>query len=414
MWQFLTPREKEQVNSLLATINPWRLTARPEQVEPAGNWRKWLLLAGRGFGKSRTIVEWANEQALAIPGSIGHIVASTAGDARDVLVEGHSGFMSLSKPPLYEPSKRRLTWPNGSKALLFSADEPNRLRGPQCHWAIADELASWRYSESWDQLQFGLRLGTNPRVAIATTPRPTAIIKELLKDPSCHVTRGTTYDNRANLAGAFFEQIIAKYEGTRLGRQELNAELLEDVPGALWTRANLDQFRVKQAPYFVRIVVAIDPAVTAEETSDETGIVAAGQGVDGHYYVLDDRSLRASPDTWARVAVNLYHELSADRLVAETNNGGDMVALTVRTVDKNVSYRAVHASRGKRTRAEPIAALYEQGKVHHVGSFATMEDQLCEWQPGVDDSPDRLDALVWAISDLLVRQPPKPAKSRQG
>lgn len=411
---YLKPQERELLDELITSINLWRLTARDDQLEPAGTWVKWLILAGRGWGKSRTIVEWANEQALAMPGSIGHIVASTASDTRDVLVDGPSGFLSLPTPPVYEPSKRRLTWQNGSKALLFSADEPNRLRGPQCHWAIADELAAWRYPESWDQLMFGLRLGTNPRVAIATTPRPTPIIKELVKDPTCHVTRGSTYDNRANLAKSFLEQIISKYEGTRLGRQELNAELLEDVPGALWTRANLDQHRVRQAPEFVRIVVAIDPAVTSEETSDETGIVAAGLGVDGHYYVMDDRSLRASPDTWARIAVNLYHELSADRIIAETNNGGDMVALTVRTVDKNVAYRAVHASRGKRTRAEPIAALYEQGKVHHVGSFAQLEDQLCEWQPGIDESPDRLDALVWAISDLLVRVPPKPARSRQG
>jgi phage terminase large subunit-like protein len=395
-------------------LNPWRLRARPEQLEPRGDWVKWLVLAGRGWGKSLTIVEWANEQALKMPGSIGHIVASTASDTRDVLVDGPSGFLRLPDPPQYESSKRRLTWRNGSRALLFSADEPNRLRGPQCHWAIADELAAWRYPDAWDQLLLGLRLGTRPRVAIATTPRPTPIIKELVKDATCHVTRGSTFENRANLAATFLDQIVTKYEGTRLGRQELNAELLEDVLGALWTRGNLDQHRVTTMPDFVRIVVAIDPAVTAEETSDETGIVAAGLGVDGHYYVMEDKSLRASPDTWASVAVNLYHDLSADRIIAEVNNGGDMVGLTVRTVDKSVSFRAVHASRGKRTRAEPIAALYEQGKVHHVGSFARLEDQLCEWQPGIDDSPDRLDALVWAVSDLLVRVPPKPARSRQG
>ena len=198
---YLTPREREQIDNLLAGLNPWKLTARPDQLSPAGTWRKWLILAGRGWGKSRTIVEWANEQANQMPGSIGHIVASTAGDARDVLVEGPSGFMALPTPPTYEPSKRRLTWQNGSKALLFSADEPNRLRGPQCHWAVADELAAWRYPEAWDQLMFGLRLGKNPRVAIATTPRPTAIIKDLLKDQTVTVTRGTTYDNRDNRAG---------------------------------------------------------------------------------------------------------------------------------------------------------------------------------------------------------------------
>lgn len=348
-------------------------------------------------------------------GSIGHIVASTAADARDVLVEGPSGFLSLPKPPTYEPSKRRLTWPNGSRALLFSADEPNRLRGPQCHWAIADELASWRYPDAYDQLMFGLRLGNQPRIAIATTPRPTRIIRDLLNDETCVVTRGSTYANRSNLATAFFEQIIKRYEGTRLGRQELNAEVLDDVPGALWTRNIIDDHRVRKANDLVRVVVAIDPAATSGEEADETGIVAAGLGWDGHYYVLDDRSQRATPDGWARAAVQLYHAVGADRIVAETNNGGDMVELTVRTVDKSIAYRGVHASRGKRTRAEPVAALYEQGKVHHVGSLPALEDQMCTWQPGVDDtSPDRMDALVWSITELMTRAPAKPAQSRQG
>lgn len=412
--RYLNKRERAELDRLLAGMSPWRLTARPEQLAPAWAWVKWLILAGRGWGKSKTIVEWANEQATAMPGSIGHAVGSTAGDVRDILVDGPSGFLRLPEPPEYQSSKRRLTWPNGSRVLLFSADEPDRLRGPQCHWAICDELAAWRYPDAWDQMLFGLRLGTRPRVAIATTPRPTAIIKQLLKDPDCHVTRGSTYDNRANLADVFFKQIITKYEGTRLGRQELNAEVLEDAPGALWQRSSIDANRVTAPPDLVRVVVAVDPAVTSGENSDENGIVAAGLGVDAHYYILDDRSQRGSPDAWARSAVALYHLLKADRLVAEVNNGGDMVELTVRTVDRSVAYRGVHATRGKAIRAEPVAALYEQDKVHHVGMFGALEDQMCSWEPGYAASPDRVDALVWAITELMTRAPQKPARSRQG
>lgn len=402
------------MDRLLKAINPWRLTARPEQLAPAGDWQVWLILAGRGFGKTRSIVEWACEQALAQPGSRGAVVASTASDVRDVLVEGVSGFLNTHRPPIYEPSRRRLTWANGSVALLYSAEEPARLRGPQQHWAIADELAAWKYPDAWDQLMFGLRLGTSPRVAVATTPRPTAQVKALLKDSTCVVTRGSTYANRANLAPTFFEKIIRRYEGTRLGRQELNAELLDDAPGALWRRDAVDGVRVFKAPELVRVVVAIDPAVTSGEESDETGIVAAGLGVDGEFYVLEDKSQRSSPDTWARAAVALYHAVKADRVVAEVNNGGEMVELTVRTVDKTVAYRAVHATRGKRTRAEPIAALYEQGKVHHVGVLGALEDQMCSWEPGIGESPDRVDALVWAVTELMTRAPQKAASSRQG
>jgi len=407
-------RERAEVDRLLTTISRWRLTARPEQLAPPGDWRIWLLLAGRGFGKTRTIVEWACEQAKTMPGSRGAVVASTVSDVRDVLVEGPSGFLSLDWAPVYKSSRRQLIWPNGSTALLYSAEEPNRLRGPQQHWAIADELAAWKYADAWDQLLFGLRIGDNPRVAVATTPRPTPIIKALLRDATCHVTRGSTYANRANLAPAFFQQIVSRYEGTRLGRQELNAEILDDAPGALWKRSDIDAGRVVAPPDLVRVVVAIDPAVTSGEGSDETGIVAAGVAADGHYYVLDDRSQRASPDTWARSAVALYHLLKADRLVAESNNGGEMVELTVRTVDRTVAYRAVQATRGKQTRAEPVAALYEQGKVHHVGMLGALEDQMCSWEPGIGASPDRVDALVWALTDLMVRAPQKPARSRQG
>lgn len=390
--------------------------ARPSQRPPEGDWRFWLILAGRGWGKTRTIVEWAKQQARLMPGSFGALVAATSADTRDVLVEGESGFLATSTDadrPRYEPSKRRLTWPNGSRATLFSADEPDRLRGPQHHWAIADELAAWRYPEAWAMLMFGLRLGQDPRVAIATTPRPVPLIRNLLANPSTVTTRGTTYENQANLAPAFFEEIIREYEGTRLGRQELNAELLDDVPGALWTRATLDEYRVRHAPDLTRIVVGIDPAATSGEESAETGIIVAGLGADGHGYVLQDVSLRDTPARWGEVAVHAYDRHEANRIVVETNQGGDMVEHVIKTAARDlyrqdkrpspvVPIRKVRASRGKATRAEPIAALYEQGRVHHVGSFAALEDQLCTWVPG-EASPDRLDALVWALSDLMLR-----------
>jgi phage terminase large subunit-like protein len=376
---------------------------RPSQVPPAGDWRVWLILAGRGWGKTRTINEWAITQAQ--PGTRGAIVAATAADARDIMIEGESGLLNLSHDrPFYEPSKRRLTWPNGAMATAFSADEPDRLRGPQFHWAICDELAAWRFGEqAWAMLMLGLRLGNDPRCAVATTPRPIEMIRKLVASPTTHVTRGNTYENRANLAEAFFSQIIGQYEGTRLGRQEINAEILEDVPGALWNRAMLDNLRVTQAPQLTRVVVAVDPEATATETSAETGIIVAGLGVDKHGYILDDRTLRGAPAAWASQAVAAYHSRRADRIVYETNQGGDMVAHTLQTVETNIPLKGVHASKGKQARAEPIAALYEQGKVHHVGMFKDLEDQLCEWTPNNGQaSPDRLDALVWALTELMI------------
>lgn len=393
----------------------WAFWARPAQLAPSGDWTTWLILAGRGFGKTRTSVEWAREQAEAMPGSRGALVGRTAADTRDVLVEGESGILAISPPwfrPTYEPSKRRLTWPNGSVATLYSADKPDLLRGPQHHWAVVDELAAWRYAEAWDQLQFGLRLGKRPRVVVATTPRPTKIIKELVKARTTVVTRGSTYDNAANLAPTFLTQIVSRYEGTRLGRQELMAEILEDVPGALWTRDVLDAGRAKAAPTtLVRVVVGVDPAITADDDSNETGVIVAGIDERGHVYVLEDGSLRASPAAWAKRVVQLYDRHRADRVVAEVNQGGAMVEHTIATAarmmgehgeraGRSVPYRAVRATRGKYVRAEPVSALYEQGKVHHVGMLPELEDQLCTWVPG-DDSPDRLDALVWAVTDLL-------------
>lgn len=320
------------------------------------------------------------------------------------MVEGESGILAIAPPwfvPKYEPSNRRVVWPNGAIATTFSADEPDRLRGPQHDAAWCDELAAWRYKEAWDNMLLGLRLGVDPRVVVTTTPKNTPLYRSVLKRPTTVVTRGTTYENIANLAPGFAEDIITQYEGTRLGRQELYAELLDDAEGALWNRQMLEALRVQEAPQLVRVVVAVDPAVTAGAESSETGIIVAGLGTDWHGYVLDDRTVRASPDGWGRRAVDAYHEWGADRVVAEVNQGGDMVEHVIRTVDATVSYKAVRASRGKQTRAEPISALYEQGRVHHVGYFAHLEDQMCSWEPGLE-SPDRMDALVWAITELML------------
>jgi predicted phage terminase large subunit-like protein len=309
--------------------------------------------------------------------------------------------------PLYLPSKRRIVWPNGAVATTYSAEEPDRLRGPQHDAAWCDELAAWRYDEAWDMLMFGLRLGADPRGVVTTTPRSGRLLRSLITDPTVKVTRGTSFDNRANLAPAFFDAIVTRYRGTRLGRQELLAELLDDVPGALWSRDSLERGGVPVAPALARIVVAIDPAASSGETADETGIIVAALGEDGHGYVLDDLSGRYAPPEWARRAVAAYKSHGADRIVAEANNGGEMIEATLRVIDANVAFRAVHASRGKRVRAEPVAALYEQGRVHHVGRLTALEDQMCAFtgaRAGDGPSPDRVDALVWALTDLMVAQ----------
>jgi predicted phage terminase large subunit-like protein len=367
------------------------------------------VLAGRGYGKTRvgaeTVRMWARDYSLV------NLIGATTDDVRDIMIEGESGILSVCpdhERPTYLPSKRRLEWPNGAKSLLFTADEPERLRGKQHMKLWGDELAAWRYEESWDQAQFGLRLGNNPQAVVTTTPKPTKLVRELVKDPKSYVTRGTSYENRPNLAPAFYSKIISKYEGTRLGRQELNAELLEDNPGALWKLSDIDADRVEAVPQLYRIVVGVDPAVTSKEDSDETGIVIAGAGpapngepYPVHFYILDDVSLIASPDAWAKRVVASMRQHRADRAVAEVNNGGDLVEAVIRHVDPNVPYRAVHATRGKVIRAEPVSALYEQHRVHHAGCFGTLEDQMCNFNPMTDpDSPDRMDALVWAISDL--------------
>jgi len=387
----------------------WDIWSRLKQREPAGDWRIWLILAGRGFGKTRTGAEWIRAQVEQKKCKRLALVGRTAADVRDVMIEGESGILAVSPPynrPHYEPSKRRLTWPNGARATTYSADEPDSLRGPQHDGFWADEPAAWQYEETWDQLMFGLRLGNNPRGVATTTPRPTKLIKQLIASHTTHVTTGSTYENKANLAGAFVEQIVKKYEGTRLGRQELNAEILDDVEGALWKRYMIEDTRVTKAPEMKRVIVAIDPAVTAEEGSDETGMIVAGLGIDGHGYVLADRSMKASPQVWAETAIAAYTYQECDRIIAEVNNGGDMVGAMIHNIAKEqrrrIPFKAVRASRGKWTRAEPVSALYERGLIHHVGAFPELEDQLCSWEPGITQSPDRLDALVWAFTELIV------------
>lgn len=398
-------------NELIKIVNDfgysWNLNARPKQKLPDGDWINWLILAGRGFGKTRTGAEtvriWARNNPII------HIVGATSADARDIMIEGESGILAISpkhERPIYEPSKRRLTWPNGSKAIVFSADEPDRLRGPQCYKAWADELATWRYPDAWDQLKFGLRLGENPQVIVTTTPRPTKIIREMHKHKTTFVTTGTTYENKANLANAFFDHIVTNYEGTRLGRQELNAEILEDIEGALWTGKLIEDSRRKSYPELERVVIAIDPAATSKKDSDKTGIVVAGIGTDKHGYIIDDLTGLYTPNQWASIAVDAYHKYKADRIIGETNNGGDMIEALLRNQFPDVSYQSVHATRGKALRAEPIVSLYERKKIHHVGIFPDMEQQMTGWAPDLGlDSPDNMDAMVYALSGLFgIRQ----------
>ncbi len=388
----------------------WPLWARETQLAPDGDWAVWLLMAGRGFGKTRCGAEWVRGMVESKKAGRIALVGPTAGDTRDVMVEGESGLLNIfpnRDRPIYEPSKRKVTFSNGAIAMLYSAEEPDRLRGPQHDAGWSDELAAWKYPDTWDMLQFGMRLGVNPLQVVTTTPRPNKLVKEILRDPLTVVTRGSTYDNAANLAAPFLKKITAKFEGTRLGRQELNAELLDDNPNALWKRSDIDKSRRKQGevPAFRRIVVAVDPAVTNNSESDETGIVVAALGEDGRGYVLDDLTCKESPAGWAKAALDAYKKYGADRIVAETNQGGDMVEAMFRSITATVSYQGVHASRGKFSRAEPVAALYEQGKVSHVGSLAYLEDQMCDYDPQVATrSPDRMDALVWALTALMIDQ----------
>lgn len=394
----------------------WQFWARPNQLPPEGDWNTWLVLAGRGFGKTRMGSEWLRIIARDNPGCRIALVGETAADVRDVMILGDSGLIACD-PTLtadcWSPTNRRLKWPNGSTAWAYNATEPDQLRGPQHHFAWVDELAKFRYiQETWDQLQFGLRLGVHPQVLVTTTPQPKQLIKKLVNDADTFVTRGATLDNEANLAKNTIKQLYERYSGTRLGRQELEGEILGDIPGALWTHSGIDDARItsEDLPDFERVIVAVDPAASSEEGADENGIVVVGlaRDTDGYArgYVLEDASLRGSPEEWARTAVRMYRKWQADKIVAEKNNGGEMVETVLRTVDRSLPIKLVHASRGKVVRAEPISALYEQGRVHHVGRHDKLEDQMCTFSVDLvrnasEGSPDRVDALVWGLTELF-------------
>lgn len=375
-----------------------------------------MILAGRGWGKTKTGVEDAAWFGIENPESRIALIGPTSADCRDTMVEGVSGLLTALPPEMivdWNRSLGEIILTNRTRYKTFSAEEPERLRGPQFHRAYCDEIAAWSRPETFDMLMFGLRLGINPRCVITTTPKPTMLLKQLLKREGKDVliTRGRTLDNQTNLAAGFIAHMLDKYGGTRLGRQELDAEMLDDTPGALWRRSDIDGTRVKEAPEMSRIVVAIDPAVSNTDGSDETGIVGAGKGIDGRWYILADRSGKYSPDGWAREAIALYKILDADRIIGEVNNGGDMIENTIRNIDRNVSYKAVRASKGKAVRAEPVAALYEQRRVSHVGSLPILEDQMCIFTSDYDRtkmkySPDRLDALVWAMTELAIETSP--------
>ena len=431
--ELLASLPEEQKRAELEKLSPeiraalnwdWKFWARPNQLEPEGKWAIWLFNAGRGAGKTRSGAEWTR-QRIKKGDKFVHLIAPTSADARDVMVEGPSGILSVCWDmdvtdkgdrlgvPKYEPSKRRLTWANGAEARLFSAEEPDRLRGPQCYSMWCDELAAWKnLQDTWDMAMMGLRLGDDPRCMVTTTPRPLPLLKKIMKDPMTAITTGSTFDNAAYLAPQFLAAVRDKYEGTRLGRQELMAELLEDIPGALWKD---EMFKRTDDPGdIIRIVVAVDPSGASgegDEKADAIGIVVAGIRRNGTYVILEDASEKLSPHAWASKVATKFEKWQADRIVAEINYGGAMVKSVIQTVDESLPIRMVTASRGKQIRAEPIAALYEQGKVEHYGDTAALEQQMVlmtyDGYCG-DGSPDRLDAAVWALTDLKSKKSSAP------
>ena len=427
-WLACAPQET--VEAFIASLSdaalvalPWlfEFWALPHQLPPEGDWRSWVILGGRGAGKTRAGAEWVRAEVEgARPLERGRsrrvaLVGETIDQAREVMVFGESGILACSPPdrrPEWEAGRKRLVWPNGAVAQVFSAHDPESLRGPQFDAAWVDELAKWKRAEdAWDMLQFALRIGENPRQVVTTTPRNVGVLKALLANPSTVRTHAPTDANRAYLAASFLQEMQARYAGTRLGRQELEGALLEDVEGALWNLAALEACRVDQAPELSRIVVAVDPPVTGHSGSDECGIVVAGVVSHGapntwRAFVLEDASVSAaSPLEWAEAAVSAAARYGAERLVAEVNQGGDLVENVIRQIDPMVPFRAVRAARGKVVRAEPIAALYEQGRIMHLRGLGGLEDQMCRMtQRGYQGkgSPDRVDALVWALSELMI------------
>lgn len=386
----------------------WSFLARPDQRAPIHeDWTTWLVLGGRGAGKTRTGAEWIHQRVAAGAGRIA-LVAETYADGREVMVSGPSGLLATgfpAAPPRYEPSRRRVVWESGAVAHLFSAEDPEGLRGYQFDTAWSDELAKWPYpDETWSNLQMGLRLGDQPRQVVTTTPRSVKLLKDMMARPSTEISRASSYANRPNLAESFFTEIAAIYEGTALGRQELLGELIEDRDGALWSWTMIEAARAEKPARFERIVIAVDPPVTATSKSDACGIVIAGLGPDGLGYVLADATVSGlSPAAWAGRVCGLFHTHEADRVVAEVNQGGDLVKEVLRTADPTVPVKGVRASRGKIIRAEPIAALYEQGRVRHCAKLEALEDQMTSFTGASGEgSPDRLDALVWALTELML------------
>ena len=405
----------------------WPSWARDDQLpdavlEQQPDWQTWLLMGGRGAGKTRTGAEWVRQRALgrlpiaSEPATRIALIGPTMAEVRSVMVEGISGLLSVHAPherPTFLKSLNQLVWPNGAIAQMYSAEEPDSLRGPQFDLAWCDELAKWRFvNETWDMLQFALRLGSNPQAIITTTPRPVPLLKKLLKDETTLLSHAATHANAAFLAPAFISTIERQYGGSRLGRQEINGELIEDNPNALFQRHQIEKTRIAKAPELVRIVVAVDPPVSSHKASNACGIICAGLGADGRAYVLDDATMqKAKPAGWAARAIGLYHARSADRLVVEINQGGEMVQTIIAGIDQSIAFKPARATRAKHLRAEPVAALYEQERVSHVGALPQLEDEMCVFEQRIRTgraSPDRVDALVWAITELMLN-PATPA-----
>lgn len=415
-WEAHDPEER------LHLSYDWEFVARKKQLPPPGEWFAWHLRAGRGFGKTRTGAEWVRWKIERDGCGRGGLVAPTAADARDVMVEGPSGIMAVCPPwnrPLYEPSKRRITWPNGAQCGVFSAEEPDRLRGPQHEFVWGDELAAWdRLQDTWDMLEFGLRQSLNPQVLVTSTPRGLKFLRELEADPETVTTTGTTYENAGNLAARFLNRIKKKYEGTRLGLQEISAKILDDNPSSLWKRPFIEAKRMglgeflKSGLEMLQIVVALDPATTSTKNSDDAGIIAAGSGMcpcngqpELHGFVFEDATDIYTPNETCEKVLEIYRRRLANCVIGETNQGGDWIESLFRMHPgaRDLPYKGIHAKDGKRLRAEPVVSLYEQGRVHHVGIFAKLEDQMCDWNPKESvDSPDDIDALVHALTHLMI------------
>jgi phage terminase large subunit-like protein len=420
-WSQIADLPEEESRALIEQLGPrgrallafdWRIHGRREQLPPDGDWRIWLIMAGRGFGKTRAGAEWVRIIAEGQKDARIALVGASLHEARSVMVEGESGLLNIAPPrhrPRWYPALRRLEWSNGAQAMTFGSAEPESLRGPQFTHAWADELAKWPYAKAtWDNLMMGLRLGDNPQVMVTTTPRPVPLVRQLAAYKGVIITRGSTQDNRANLPASFIAAMEQDYGQSRLGRQELNGELIDELEGALWSRTLIESCRIRwnEAPNFDRVVVAVDPPAGTQ--GDACGIIVAALGTDGRSYILADASVEhVSPESWARAVADVAQLYDADRVVAEANNGGAMVASVLNAAQADLPVRLVHASRGKSARAEPVAALYERGRVKHLDAFAALEDQMCGLMIGGEyagpgRSPDRADALVWALTELML------------